>query len=115
MLFATRPQSEPELTHLLTRQPIIDRDASPTGFDQTCGPQDLKVLRGIGDRQRGFRRQRLNRAFPLRQHIEQFETMCVSQRFAHAGKLLVEQPFELSLLVEFHSSLLSSKRIYSID
>ena len=91
------PQSEKELADLLVRQPVLDVEALLLRFDQARPAQDLQVLRGVGEADVRLRRQRLDRARPLAEQIEELEPFRGRQGPAEASKLLVDVVLEAPL------------------
>src|SRR5579884_314697 len=112
---ADAAQREPESAHLLGSQPVIDRDTGAACLNQARRPQYLQVLGSTGNRDAGFLSQGFNCALSLRQHVEQFQSMSVSKRLAHTGKLLIEQILKRSFLLFLHKRISFSLLHYSIE
>jgi hypothetical protein len=85
-----RPQDLPELEHLRSGQPVMDRGALPPAGDQAGLPQDLEVLAGVGHRQADLTGQGLHRALAIGKHVYQLDTPAAGQRLGHPSEL-VEQ------------------------
>jgi hypothetical protein len=80
-------------------QTVENEQALFTTVDQRGVTKGLEMLRGIGERKVHLRRQGFDRAFALRQELEDFESMRARQGFADTGKLSVQAVLELSVRI----------------
>ena len=76
---------------------VIDEETLLAAFDQCGLLQCLKMLRGIGNGQSRFGRERVDRAFRLGQELEEFQPVWTPQRFADSAELTVQAILEISV------------------
>ena len=101
--------SQPGLTHIAKRLPeakdLLIREAvegvlsiAPHLY-KLGAPQRLQMLGCIRDRHRGFAGELLDISLPLGEQIKQLKPVWTRHRFTDAGELLIEQIFELTVVI----------------
>jgi len=81
----------PEVKDLRIVEGIADGSSLPPSADQADFAQHLQVLTGIGNRDAGLGSQALDRAFAVREDVQDLETSAVGERLAQAGELIEER------------------------
>ena len=79
--------------HGVIRQAVEHELGLPPRCHEPRTPQVLQVLRGVGDREAGPFRQRLDAALALGHELQQLEAMLVRHRLGDGGELGIEGAF----------------------
>ena len=89
-----------QLEDLGAGQPVEHEQAVLSAVDQRRLPERLQVLRGVGEREADFGRERVHRALALGEQLEHFQPVGAGERLADAGELAVEAVLEVAVRVD---------------
>jgi hypothetical protein len=92
--FRQLPQFQKEVAHLRVRETVGHVQPGLLAVDKTCTTQHLQMMRGRRDTLTSLLGERFDRAWSLRQEVEQFETARAGGRLTDASDLFVDRGFQ---------------------
>jgi hypothetical protein len=88
------PQFEKEVTHLWGRETVGHVQPGLLAVDKTCTTEHLQMMRGRRDTLTSLLGEGFDRPWPLRQEVEELETVRAGGRLADACDLFVDRGFQ---------------------
>jgi hypothetical protein len=104
LMFGHCPNRATDVIYGGVRKAIVHEDPVLPGLDQSRLPQGLQVLRGVGQGQPDFLRERIDGALTLGQQFQNLQAVGAGEGLANASELTVEAVLEHTVRIGCHDS-----------